>query len=146
MSAIRYETAADRGREAAFAHVLEQSWKCTLVKLPDRFSLDYAAQRNGEIVSFIEIKCRNTNSWTYDSTMIDWYKWMAAWELTQSTRKPCILAVRFQDCAMYYPKLGIGEGVSYKIGGRNDRGNPQDKSIEAYIPMRFLVPIRACAR
>lgn len=128
-----YEDEFDLGREEKFSRLVAEKFHCTFRKLPIRYGLDFAAERDGKVVSFVEVKTRNVGVTTYPTFMLSVSKFMAADALTRTTGLPCFLAVGWQSMWGYIPMNGKPPG-DVAMGGRTDRGDSQD------VEPVFLIP------
>src|SRR5690606_34328492 len=128
MSRPRYETPADLAGERAIAELVEQEWKAQLQKLPEQYKLDYAAYRDGELVAWLEIKCRSHAADAYPTLILSVAKWHAGVALAVTTGHPFILVANFVDGAKFVRySRGKVLDVRYGPGGRTDRGDAQDR-------------------
>lgn len=123
----KYETSGDRANESKVAELLEGKWNAKAVKLPIRYFLDYGLFRDGVLVAVVEIKCRTCRSDTFPTAMICATKRVHANQLSLSLNVPCLLVVEYVDCMKYIDFAMQPDQI--KIGGRTDRGDPQDVGI-----------------
>lgn len=137
-SRARYETDIDRGREADFSRLVSKKFNCTLVKMPDLSGVDFCAIRGGAVVGFIETKIRSNRHLQYQTYMISSKKLVAATTTSSVLNVPTVLAVRWTD-AWGYVSLSELPSHEVAIGGRTDRGDPQDMETVALIPMSHFV-------
>lgn len=128
-----YENSATKSKELAFAEFLSWQWSCDCIKLSLKYQLDFACMRDGKVVSWLELKCRNNHFWKYPTYMVSLDKWLKAIQLSEITGIPAFLAVRFTD-ADGYMRMGRGVGtIGY--GGRSDRGDAMDLEPMVFISM-----------
>lgn len=123
-----YETQADLDRETLVIQKVADLYDCEFHKLPMRDRLDFAMLRNGEIVAFVEIKCRNCMSHTYDTIMMTMDKVLAARRLQAETGLPAYFVVDYMDRTMI---MSFDCQFKTVIGGRRDRNDTQDMGIVA---------------
>lgn len=128
-----YETPESLKNEDEVASKISSAWNTKLNKLPIKYRVDYAAERSGTIVAWIEVKCRKYNMNDFDTFMLSLDKYLASVELGNTTNLPVTLVVRWKDKIGYADLLHC-TGV-IKMGGRKDRGDPQDVEPAVYIPM-----------
>jgi hypothetical protein len=128
-----YETSESLKNENEVASRISSAWNTKLNKLPIKYRVDYAAERNGKIVAWIEVKTRKYNMNDFDSFMLSLDKYNASVQLGSITNLPVTLVVRWKDKIGYADLLHC-RGV-IKMGGRKDRGDPQDIQPAAYIPI-----------
>ena len=127
-----YENQQTLSDERSTADTLEQLYNCELKKMPIKMSLDFMAMRNGQAVSFIEVRNRKNARLTYPTYMVSLYKYMMAGTITQTTGLPCFLAVQWSD-DIGIVKMPADDGVTIGWGGLKTRGDPQDMEPMAYI-------------
>ena len=124
-----YETEADLAREDAVASIIEDQWKCKLVKLPNSYHLDFAATRGGKCVAFCEVKTRNytmENIGHMGGYLLSLQKWIAARDMSMSSGVPFILVVRTLDGVYYSVFESDFLPDNLLVRGRKDRGDWQD--------------------
>lgn len=133
MTRPMYETAQDRQNEQELAQLIEQSFRCTLTKLPLKYTLDFTAVRDGRVVAFLEMRQRKTRMRQYPTYMIALHKIMKAKELTQVTGMPCFLVVRWTDGVAL---VNLSEcAYDLEVGGSTRRNDWQDIEPVALIDM-----------
>ena len=130
-----YETQADLNRENQVARVISQKLNVSLLKLPIRYCVDFAAydKTSLDLKSWIEVKCRNIES--YQEMKIKYFivalsKVMAGLQLAHTTGKPFFIYWGFLDNSIYFTEITTGlvkEVADVKIKGRFDRGDWQDQ-------------------
>lgn len=133
MNRPKYETAENLAAEEQIAEQISVLWKASLTKLPIRYKLDYAAERNGRIVAWIEVKTRKYKKSDFDTFMLSLDKYLAAIEIGKVTNLPVTLVVRWTDKIGYVDLMNC-RGV-VKMGGRKDRNDSQDIQPAVYIPI-----------
>tara|TARA_B100000482_G_scaffold36894_1_gene23328 strand:- start:592 stop:1029 length:438 start_codon:yes stop_codon:yes gene_type:complete len=127
-----YETEGDRLNESFLKTKLEKIWNCKLIKLPKKSMLDFCAERDKEIVAFIEMKHRSKPSGSYPTYMLSLAKLQAAKRLHQDTGKLCLLVVQWTDLLEMVDLAKCDFRIA--MGGRTDRGDSQDIEPVAHIP------------
>lgn len=133
MNRPMYETPESLKNENKVAQKISAAWNTKLNKIPIKYRVDYAAERNGKIVAWIEVKCRTYNMNDFDTFMLSLDKYNASVELGKITNLPVTLVVRWKDKIGYADLLHC-RGV-IKMGGRKDWGDPQDVEPAVYIPI-----------
>ena len=133
---LMYENEDDRNAEELARAKLEQAWWCELTKLPMRYHCDWAATRDGIVVGLVEYKRRKFEKDRYDTTIL----------FAEKVRNTSILAGAC-NCFGYYV-VEFDDGMFYlemheppskiAIGGRKDRGDPQDIGIVYHWPTNLL--------
>jgi hypothetical protein len=123
-----YETQKNLNVERDVATLLEDKWKCSVVKMPIKYGLDFTLTRNGEITAFCEIKCRNYNLNQLDRMggyFISLGKFISAKTLVEFTKLPFFLVLKTTD-GIWYRKFTEFDGLKFVVNGRKDRGDWQD--------------------
>ena len=134
-----YETTEHLSAEKQLADFLQQKFNCTFKKLPVKYNLDYAMERDGVIKGFIELKCRTVPSTKYGTLMMTLHKLMAAEQITRTSGLPCYLGIQWTDQVKWIEiKHGIYE---YAFFGRKDRNDPYDAEPMALIPINKFKPL-----
>jgi hypothetical protein len=129
-----YETAADLSREDSVADIVATRWGCRHVKLGGLSPLDRLLFRGDTPKGYIEIKCRTNAHDYYPDYMIDAGKMDACMAIAKDEGVPFFLIVQFTD-GVYWIKVEKGSFSNRKIGGRTDRGDPNDIEECCYVPM-----------
>lgn len=131
-----YESAGDRRNESGVIDRVCRAWSCKAVKLPIQYKLDYALCRIGEVAAFAEVKVRTHTFGTYPTYILSYSKKVAAMQY----EFPCFLIVSFEGDIRYADLKKIDSFV--RIGGRNDRNDPQDVEPVVHIPMGSFTKLR----
>lgn len=129
-----YETATDISREAGIAASLAACWDCRFQKMPKFYGVDFAALRKGEITAWFEIKHRFAS---YPSYRLSLHKWMRGIELSEITGKPAFIVVSWPvdgKREVIYRAINR-DPVKVVLGGRKDRGDPDDIEPMVEIPV-----------
>ncbi|QBJ04655.1 anaerobic NTP reductase large subunit [Pseudomonas phage JHP] len=135
MARQTYESASDRAVEEAVRSELENRWKCSLHKLPRAHYMDWAACRNGKVVSFVELKARNNEMQKYPDFFVSQMKWLHGIEMQRVFDIPAFLVVKWTDYTGYVKMTA--NGINYmSMGGRIDRGDWQDQEVMVHIPLK----------
>jgi hypothetical protein len=135
-----YETEDDLSNERRVANLLERKWKCNLVKLQPRDEFDFAAVREDTVTGFVEVKHRQVPTWQYPNYFISMKKILAAHQTFQATGIAVVLAVQFND-ALGFTAIS-SKKYPVKMGGRYDRGDPQDVEPVSFIPLADFTLIK----
>lgn len=136
MSRPLYECLEDLENEQQVAAAVCEAWSLVPHKLPRTYNLDYAmtSRSNPRVVkAFVEIKCRMIPSWQYDTLILSMAKVLRGKAITRETGVPSILCVRWNDMIGYVHFTDIESDIA--IGGRTDRGDPQDIEPVYHIPI-----------
>ena len=121
----QYEKGGDRAEEARVATILCNLWNCNLVKLPTAYSLDYAATRDKQVLSWVEIKRRQRTLRKYRCVFLSMQKVFSAYNFNIVTGLPCLFVIQFDDCLAYANILEPSRPIEFR--GRTDRGDWQDQ-------------------
>ena len=131
MSRPLYESGLDRANERAVADVLLERWRCSAVKLPISYELDYALVRDGTVRAWAEVKCRRNARDRYPTYMISLRKVLAGLAMAERTNLPFLLLVQWADALGWVTPSARG----IQIGGRHDRGDSADVEPVIHIPI-----------
>ena len=139
-----YETESNLEKERQAALFFEQTYQCTLRKLPIRYHLDFAIERDGNIVGFIEVKVRNH---TFEQIKkmggykLSFAKWCAAEQISRVSGLSFILLVGFLD-QVRYARIDDFRHDGLVWWGRQDRGDSQDMEPAVVISSERFVMMR----
>ena len=100
-----YETQQHRDQELRVAAVIARKWQCLPVKLPMKYSLDFALVRDKQIKSFCEMRARNYTMVQFGNMggyMLSLAKWTNAQNICKATNVPFILIVQTIDKKIWY--------------------------------------------
>ena len=133
MARPMYETQADRNNEQRVAELLAEKGY-TLVKLPLQYKLDFAIIEDelDKVVGFAELKARTVEMDKYPTAMISLAKVVKAHDISSCTNLPSYFIVLYKDALV---RINFASEFSVNIGGRSDRGDPQDRDVCAYYPI-----------
>ena len=133
MARPMYETQADRNNEQRVADLLAEKGY-TLVKLPLQYKLDFAIIEDelDKVVGFAELKARTVEMNKYPTAMISLAKVVKAHDISSCTNLPSYFIVLYKDALV---RINFASEFSVNIGGRSDRGDPQDRDVCAYYPI-----------
>jgi len=137
MSRPLYESENDRRRERAAMERLLDGSDNTARKLPIRYEVDFAIIKNGEIVSWAEVKCRNNASSLYPTLMISAAKIWKGSTLSIQTGKPFFIVAEWTDGIGYLKVTNVGL-FELGFGGRTDRNDDQDVEPVYFIPIEMF--------
>jgi hypothetical protein len=128
-----YETKQDLENEKAVAMCLSEKWNCNVEKTKKFYPCDYSGIRRGNVVSFLEIKCRpQLDHDDRDSYMTGALKICSCLSIAERLKRPFILVVSFND-GIYYTNTFPTDFII--MGGRRDRNDPDDIEPCMLIPM-----------
>ena len=135
-----YETDGDRSKEESAKAVLEMAWGAVFHKLPVKYGADWIAVRGGKAVAVLEYKNRPHGHLKYDTYLISLHKWMTVRQVAAEANVRAFLVVEFTD-GLYWAEMmdGIGETG---VGGRTDRGDPDDVEPCQFVPLSCFTKLR----
>lgn len=138
-----YETEQHLAREREFVDFICNCWNCRLGKLGIKYGFDYSIVLNNslEVKGWLEIKCRNNRSDSFDTYMVGLDKWMAGVQLVRShPSQKFVLAVEFTDKRMYflYDDLKFKDYKIYYQGRTVQTRDDQDIEPCVFIPMKYF--------
>lgn len=115
-----FENETDRERKDETARIIESKWGPYLqIKCYGQLNeIDYYATKHGRLALYIEIKCRNHKSDTYDTVYLNLRKWLALTVTGLCTGKPSIFVVRFLDKILWIPLVEV-DAAQVSIAGTN---------------------------
>jgi hypothetical protein len=125
-----YESAKDRERERFAAGILEREWRIKARKQEGLASIDYRLELpGGEVVALAEVKYRPT---PYPSIFLSLKKAPAIRQAERNNLDVwyCIL----RDDGLYSTRIDPQLRYPRQMGGRRDRGDPDDIEELALVP------------
>lgn len=143
MTRPRYETEADRSREAKVA----QKWAeaigvSSLEKLPFGSDADFLAVNGVNREALVEIKTRTCESTTYPTYHVSADKLRRLDTAAVDSGRVAILVVQWRDRIGYIGVRKYLRNCSYKKGGRWDRNDKHDVEEMADIEISHFKFIR----
>jgi hypothetical protein len=134
-----YESVDDLKHQSMVASVIEDAWKCKLVKTPAFYQFDYTITRGIDVMGFCEIKVRNRHC---DTLLLSLHKWVSASQCSKITKLPFFLVAKTPEGIFWVSTEA--EKFEVVIGGRKDRNYSQDMEPCILIPFsrmkKFDVP------
>jgi hypothetical protein len=141
-----YESSEDRSREQEVAKLVEERWGVVAQKMPMRYEFDYMLMRSSPSrqVAIMEVKCRLKK---YDTLLISMQKVVTMQMYHQQFNVPAVLAVSWPNEEPMYTLLEPARTSKYEVewGGRDDRGDDQDKEPVIHIPVEHFRHFRSSA-
>ena len=134
----RYETKKTLAAETKLKELVERRFNRHLVKMPEKYCLDYSSvDTDGIVRGFIELKCCNNNYLKYPRYLLDVHKVSAAKQLSDVTGLPCTLIVQWHDAIGYViiPPKNFFIAVKNRTKEKT-RNDPND------LQPFFMIPIR----
>lgn len=110
-------------------------WTVSVVKLPRRYSADFALIRDDgrekKIVAWAEFKSRTNPIGKYKNYQVSLYKYMRMTALAAETGIMSLLIVQWTDCTGY---IQLPTPVNVVFGGTTSRGDWEDQEPMVEIP------------
>jgi hypothetical protein len=135
-----FETDGSRRDEEAIAESLQAAWKCSLIKLPISYKLDWMALRDGDAVAWVEAKRRFRELRQHPTVFFSLQKAIAARELHAVSGLPCFFVAQFNDCLAFVDVLPRAHR-RIEFRGRIDRDG-RDQEAVVVIPVNEWEIIR----
>jgi hypothetical protein len=129
----KYESKKDLQLEQKTLGYVSDCWNVAYFKLPISYKLDYSMYRNGVLVGWAEVKCRNHNFGTFPTYIISLGKVMEARKLSDFSNVKSVLIVSWLDALAY---LDFSQPFTIKQGGRKDRGDWQDQEPMCHFDLK----------
>lgn len=129
----QYETEADREREREVADFMRERFRVRYVQMPQRYPADLLIYNpDGTTRSWIEVKSRNIAFGTYDHLILSLEKVIGLQLLARASGMPAYICANLNDGRFLMP-CPAGP-VRIDVGGRRDRGDPEDIEPCAVLP------------
>lgn len=135
-----YETQDDKKNEKIVARMFVDRYSPSVTGYhltPPRYPVDVAFTNGEEIKGFGEIKTRSVDMQTYPTYMISIAKIVDMRALSDSCGVPCLLIVKWKDCAGYLDVSKVSPS-KISIGGRVDRNDKQDVEPVAHYELSLF--------
>lgn len=135
-----YETQDDKKNEKIVARMFVDRYSPSVTGYhltPPRYPVDVAFTNGDEIKGFGEIKTRSVDMQTYPTYMISIAKIVDMRALSDSCGVPCLLIVKWKDCAGYLDVSKVSPS-KISIGGRVDRNDKQDVEPVAHYELSLF--------
>jgi hypothetical protein len=141
----QFEQTRDLSNQREVVARLRESWGIAKVyTLPRAYGLDYALICEGELHSFVEVKCRDLPFGHGDGYYIALQKAIRAQQLTQASHVQSLLVVRFRDGLIMWTPFAASRQV--KFFGRTLPRDGEDHEPCVVIPWRAFYPLDALQR
>ena len=137
-----YETAEDRKREKAVADKITEKINVPLNRYPEYHPFDWYGDFNG-IRHNVEIKCRDIIWGKYKTIILSRRKMVDGWHEFITQGRPFIFVVKDRQGKIMRYRMTRKNAARLKsrMGGRWDRGDPQDIEQVVDIPINMFSPI-----
>lgn len=132
---IIYENEATLLTERLAITEVAALWTVSVVKLPRKYSADFALIREGcgerKVVAWAEFKSRTNPIDKYKNYQVSLHKYMRMTALATETGIMSLLIVQWTDCTGY---IQLPTPVNVVFGGTMNRGDWEDKEPMVEIP------------
>jgi hypothetical protein len=132
---IVYENEATLLTERLAITEVAALWTVSVVKLPRKYSADFALIREGcgerKVVAWAEFKSRTNPIDKYKNYQVSLHKYMRMTALATETGIMSLLIVQWTDCTGY---IQLPTPVNVVFGGTMNRGDWEDKEPMVEIP------------
>ena len=137
-----YERKSDREREARLAMWLGKEFGWDMKEMPQFNFCDYQAEIDGKLNN-IEIKYRDIHWGQYPTIILSKDKFMKGLDRQVNHSEPFRFYVRHKTGLRCYEMDDYCLfDISFKQGGRKDRGDPKDIEEVADIPIQLFKEVR----
>lgn len=126
---MKYETQENLDNESRVMNAIAEKYGLELHKCPERYRMDAVFSKDGQMMFFVEFKCRKGKSNDYRAYVVSLSKAMAAEALKKATGLPVYLVVEWDDMI---GKIPMQNFRAVNVGGRTDRGDPNDFDLVAH--------------
>lgn len=136
-----YYSSRNEMAEAEIARALEVAWKVKLHKTWQYRRYDYVSTRGQKVVGFVQMKDRKKASTKFPTFMIGVEKWAFLCELSELTKIPAVLVVRFTD-GIFFCDVKAGDFlIEYNPEWVQYRGDDKDIEPSIHIPIGMFRPL-----
>lgn len=128
----------DQKNEDRISKLISERWKCDLVRQGHYENFDFIGMRGGEILSFVEVRCRSHDYGDFPDCFISLTKLLKANELTQTTGLPCFFIVSWKGLneTIGWINLGSIQPKLVRSGKKwSRRENPEISELLGSIPI-----------
>lgn len=135
-----YEKKSDIEKAEAAVSQLAMKLGLKWKPLPPLYFADYALlDREGNVLSLVEVKCRTHNMGDFDTLILDITKFVKVCAYPQYFNLNYLLLVSFKDCLAIY--IWNGEKYQVKWGGRNKERDKYDREPVVHIPVERFTKV-----
>ncbi len=127
-----YENEHTLANERVVISALAEKWGVGVVKLPRRYSVDFALLRDKKVMAWAELKSRGNPIHTYPTYQVSLHKYLNLAALCRDTSIISLLIVEWQDCVGY---VNIPTPIDIVFGGTTKRGDWEDQEPMVEIPI-----------
>ena len=132
---VTYESEADLFNERSVFKAISKAWGGDCIKLKPYFVADAAVCRGGNVVAFVEVKCRTITRCRFPTYLISLHKLNELSFLSAFSGIPAVIVVKWSDEIGWWTVPKSLEDCEVIMGGTNKRNDPQDQEPVALIPI-----------
>lgn len=134
-----YENEHSLNTERAAITKAAEIWNTSVVKLPRKYSIDFALLRDGEVKAWVEFKSRTNPIGKYPTYTVSLYKYTNLLAISRDTGIPAFFIVEWTDTTRYL-KVPCEHGITFS--GRKDRGDWEDMEPMVEIDTALFLPLK----
>lgn len=137
-----YVTEQDKRNEIAVAQKLTNLWSCEAHRTPEKYAVDFALSRGGSVQAMAEVKFRYRS---YPTLLLSLHKYTAMCLSSEVTGLPHLLVVSWPESkgrVIRYTRVNRSLHTRVVMGGRKDRGDPDDIEPMVEIPIEKFSLLR----
>jgi hypothetical protein len=129
----------DVANEEYVRGMLEQAWRCSIVRMPKFSPYDFYAHRDGQLTAILEIKTRYK---VYSTVFLSLRKYVDIRRAACAAGVPCLFVVNYPNDGgiFFYRVTDDLSGVLCTIAGRSDRGRDESEPC-LLIPFSHMTPL-----
>jgi len=127
-----YENEKTLNDEREGISLAAEKWGAKPVKLPRKYSIDFAMVKDGGVKAWVEFKKRTNPIMKYPSYMVSLFKYMNLVSMAEKTGAVGMFVVQWTDC-IGYVTVPVQHDVIFS--GRQDRGDWEDMEPMVSIPI-----------
>lgn len=129
-------TVDDLANESEIQRYLEERWNCVLHPLPHLYHVDFFAERDNQLVAWVEVKRRSNASTTYPTVFLNRDKKFIHLK-GLSFAQPAFFVVRWADGVTRFIEVNKVRDEWLGFGGERDRWGVGRDDFEAV----FEIPV-----
>lgn len=137
-----YETKNDRDHEEEVIGKLMTAWGCGASRAPRKYAVDWALERGGQVYAMAEVKYRSKSYPTYIMSLS---KFVTMCIHSTTSGLPYLLIVSWPEGGkrvIRYTRIDRKAHTGVILGGRKDRGDPDDIEPMVEIPIEKFSLLR----
>lgn len=127
-----YENEQTLQTERKAISIVADKWATDVVKLPRRYSIDFALLRGDKVMAWVEFKSRKNTMGKFPTYIFGLYKYRNLLSMSETTGIPAFMIVEWQD-AMGYVSIPTEHKIIFS--GTVKRGDWEDMEPMVEIPI-----------